>query len=522
MPLRFETELPVEAPAPNRMDVACFVGFVRPRAGASSAAVQGWLAEQGWLESPAGLRMPYARASAATLLDVPVPIESWAVFDRLYAWDERPMEGTDALAATYLGAAVRSFFAEGGRRCYVVRAGDDWPVPGGATVDTDEALAATRFARLQALVPGYPGSLAASPADRTTWHGVAHVFGLPDVSFLCCPDLADIVRAPAVPPDVKVSLPPVPEQFVECTDTEPIEDDAPAHRYHAPRARESDYDDWCQVLRIVRDALIAGRCEAQLVATVPMPVPGSTVERTLGDLLATGALRGWGGDAGLRQQGSRPGDRRVGSFVQLVYPWAATRGGRGLPEGLEPSEGVLAGVLARNALLRGTFRSAAGLELSTVDDVQPPLAMGDLGERVSLVGPTPRGMELLTDVTASGSEPFRPAGVHRLVSAIIRGARRVGEDAVFDASGERLWAGITTRMEQILLALWHGGAFRGARPADAFDVRCDRTTMTQADLDAGRAVAIVRFAPAAPIEAITVVLALEAAALEPLAAAGAA
>lgn len=82
---------------------------------------------------------------------------------------------------------------------------------------------------------------------------------------------------------------------------------------------------------------------------------------------------------------------------------------------------------------------------------------------------------------------------------------------MFDASGEQLWAGIRTRVEQVLLALWRDGALRGASPADAFDVRCDRTTMTQVDLDAGRAVALVRFDPAAPIDTITVVLALDAA-----------
>src|SRR4051812_3115533 len=109
MPLRFETEPPVEAPAPNRMDVACFVGFVRPRPGATSAAIQRWLVENGWLQTPGGVRMPYARSTAGAYLDVPIPIERWAVFDRLFAWDERPMEGSDALATTYLGSAVRSF-----------------------------------------------------------------------------------------------------------------------------------------------------------------------------------------------------------------------------------------------------------------------------------------------------------------------------------------------------------------------------------------------------------------------------
>jgi hypothetical protein len=499
MTLRFETEPPVEAPSPNRMDVACFVGFVRPRPGAASIAIQRWLTEQGWLQTPGGVRMPFARASASELLDVPVPIERWAVFDRLFAWNERRLNGDDtALATTYLGAAVRSFFAEGGRRCYVVRVGDDWAVPSDATVVAD----ADRIDRLSALLPGYPASLASSPFDRSTWHGIGHVFGLPDVSFICCPDLPDIVRAPATAPDLRVTLPPVAEQFIECTSTDVIDDDDPAHRYHAPRADDAGFAAWRQSVEIVRNALIAARCETQFVATAPLPLAGASVEAALGGVLGDGFLDEGGGAA------ARP---RVSSFVQVAFPWVTTQGSRGLPEGLEPSDGVLTGVLARNALMRGTFRSAAGLSLSTVEDMQPPLSsQTTLGTRASLLGPTPRGLQVLTDVTASASQQFRPGGVHRLVSSIVRAARRVGDDAVFQPSGEALWAGIRTRLEQVLLSLWQNGGLRGVSAADAFDVRCDRSTMTQADLDAGRAVALVRINPAAPIETITVVLALDA------------
>jgi hypothetical protein len=482
------------------MDVACFVGFVRPRAGAASAAIQRWLVENGWLQTPGGARMPYARTSAETLLDVPIPIERWTVFDRLFAWDERAMEGSDALATTYLGAAVRSFFAEGGRRCYVVRAGDDWPVPSGASTETDTERASARFDRLQAIMPGFPGTLSSSPADRTSWHGVGHIFGLPDVSFVCCPDLPDIVRGPATPPDVRVTLPLVPEQFVECTTTDIIDDDDPAHRYHAPRSGDDEYAVWQQAVELVRNAIVAARVETQFVTTAPLPASGISVEQTLNGLLGASFLSE-------RTIGNAP---RVSSYVQIAFPWLSTRGSRGLPDGLEPADGVLTGVLARNALLRGTFRSAAGLGLATVEDTQPPLSQQDMAARVSLLGPTPRGMQVLTDVTASASDQYRPAGVHRLVSSIVRAARRVGEDATFDASNEQLWSGIRTRVEHVLTALWRDGALRGSTPAQAFDVRCDLTTMTQNDLDAGRAVALVRFDPAAPIDTITVVLALNA------------
>ena len=42
------------------------------------------------------------------------------------------------------------------------------------------------------------------------------------------------------------------------------------------------------------------------------------------------------------------------------------------------NDGVLTGVLARNALTRGAFRSAAGLHLADVYDVQPLLSDREL------------------------------------------------------------------------------------------------------------------------------------------------
>jgi phage tail sheath protein FI len=76
-------------------------------------------------------------------------------------------------------------------------------------------------------------------------------------------------------------------------------------------------------------------------------------------------------------------------------------------------------------------------------------------------------------------------------------------------SGETMWAVVRDNLNALLSALHQAGALRGASAADAFQVRCDRTTMTQADVDAGRVIADVRFAAAAPVEQIRVVLALD-------------
>jgi len=61
----------------------------------------------------------------------------------------------------------------------------------------------------------------------------------------------------------------------------------------------------------------------------------------------------------------------------------------------------------------------------------------------------------------------------------------------------------------LLHGLWGDGALTGAFSSDAFEVRCDRSTMTQVDLDAGRIIAQVQFTAASPIERITVVLAMD-------------
>ncbi len=493
--LVFEDRRPAVRSAPNRADIACFVGFVARRPGPVPAAVAQALTEQGWT-SP-----PYARPIDA-LLDVPVAIDTWEAFDRLFAWDRRDLDGRGTLGASYLGAAVRSFFAQGGRRCYVVRVGDPGP------------LTAPRSARLlliRALLPGYPAGFDPGPVDRLSWHGLGHLFGLPDVSFVCLPDLADLVGADRGPIEPPASPPPPPEQFVGCSDPPPAPAvDGLARLFRAPRADATGYGAWARAVRLAADAVARFRREVQLVAGVPLPEPDSDGDH---DLLRFLAGSGW-------VAGRRDLDLAsiASAFVQLVYPWMLTPGSTDLPEQVEPPEGVLTGVLARNALTRGAFRSAAGLHLADAYDVFPGLSREQmtlltgglsLPDRVSLLGPVPSGLRVLSDVTTAADEVYRLAAVNRLVSVIVRAARTLGEDSAFEPSSEQTWADIRARLDGLLRALFQAGALQGATAIEAFGVRCDRSTMSQSDIDNGRVIVEVVFQAAAPIERLTVVLALD-------------
>jgi hypothetical protein len=448
------------------MDIALFIGFVRIfDSGKIPDELDQWFLENGWKNGP-------YRRPLEGLLDVPVPIESLQQFEALFDWRNRTPDGRNG--ATYLGAAVRSFFAQGGRKCYVVRAGDPWPL------DTSRK---DRLAQIAKLIPGYPSLFLPSSADRFSWHGTGHLFGLPDVSFVAMPDLAEAVSNDRLHIDIPAPPPGPSEDFVECTPAPP---EPPRDRtvldIDVPRCGETGFTDWAKALSFVTTMLSKSAREVELIAAVPIP------------------------DGPLRFDAAP-----ATAFLQLAYPWAKTPGSDALPAQLESPEGVLTGVLARNGLTRGTFRSAANLHLADLFDVYPVLDRQQqqenrLIERVCLLGPTPSGLRLLSDVTTSGGESYRPGSVSRLLSTIVRTARRLGEELTFQPSGEQLWSEIRARLDAFLRGLYQAGVFRGASPGEAFQVRCDRGTMTQNDIDNGRVIAVVQFEAAAPVDTITVVL----------------
>ncbi len=71
---------------------------------------------------------------------------------------------------------------------------------------------------------------------------------------------------------------------------------------------------------------------------------------------------------------------------------------------------------------------------------------------------------------------------------------------VFEPNGEPLWASVTSLVQDFLTRQWRQGALQGTAAHDAFVVRCDRTTMTQDDIDNGRLVVEIGIAPTRPAE----------------------
>jgi Bacteriophage tail sheath protein len=498
---------------PGRADIACFVGLARLLPGASlPAGTVSWLGSLG-----------YASTQIAQIINVPVLIERYSGFASIF--DDG--SGGTGYGTDYVATAVRSFFAQGGRRCYVVRTGD--PV-------TPQDTARDKANKLASLLPG----IAYAPDVAGSWTGISSLASLIDASFLVTPDLPILCASGQ---DGAVGQEPAqssgPEEFVVCSQADITPRQSRTFPQPAPRLSSADYQTWATNVAAILNYLASGNLtqqlhlrEIQFVTAFPIPQnldPATAAENPSSAEIAQDIHEVIGAQMPeiVIPVGMVPVGNISSSFLQLAYPWLKTSGSSVLLEGLEPPDGVLAGLLARNALTRGTFTSATKITPAEVYDISPslpawemqsssqPLVWGAssptaqpkaLIERLSLFGFTPGGLRLLSDVTAYPGESYRSGPVNRLVSVICRAARRMGESAVFASNGPALWGSVQSFMTSLLNRLWTLNALAGASATDAFSVRCDRTTMTQNDLDNGRLICQVTFTAASTIETITVKL----------------
>ena len=499
---------------PGRADIACFVGLVRVLPGATvPAGLMSWLKSLG-----------YSAAQIRTLTNIPILVENYLAFTSMF--DDG--SAGNAFGTDYVAAAVRSFFAQGGARCYVVRIGD--PV---TPADTPRQKAA----KLTALLP----NTMYAPDTALSWTGVSSLGALEDVAFLATPDLPILCASGQ---DGAVGQPPAassgPEEFATCSQGDMTPRQYRTFPNPAPRLASGNYAAWAASVAAILNYLAGGAIthllhlrEIQFIAAFPLPQdldPATAAENPSSAEIAQDI------HAVIAAQMPEippptgmivPGNISS-AFLQLSYPWLKTTGSGTLLESLEPPDGVLTGLQARNALTRGTFTSATKIVPAEVYDVEPALPAQEMKssaqaltwgkpsavpkaliERISLFGPTPSGLQLLSDVTAYPGESYRSGPVNRLVNVICRAARRMGDSAVFENNGPRLWGRVQRFLQNLLTRLWSLNALYGASASDAFSVRCDKSTMTQNALDNGQLIAEVTFVPAATLETITVKLAME-------------
>jgi phage tail sheath protein FI len=193
------------------------------------------------------------------------------------------------------------------------------------------------------------------------------------------------------------------------------------------------------------------------------------------------------------------------SYGALYYPWVRVvdpASGRDVDV---PPSGFVSGVYARVDLSRGvhhapaneTLEMAAGLEREIPSAEQRSLN----AEGINCLRRLPeKGLRVWGARTLSSDPEWKYVNVRRLLIFLEASIERGIQWAVFEPNDERLWTQVRGAIGNFLSVQWHAGALMGSRPEEAYFVRCDRTTMTQDDLDSGRLVCLVGVAPTRPAE----------------------
>jgi phage tail sheath protein FI len=200
-------------------------------------------------------------------------------------------------------------------------------------------------------------------------------------------------------------------------------------------------------------------------------------------------------------------------YAALYYPWIEIRDARkGIPL-LIPPGGHVAGIFARTDTERGVHKAPAnevvrglfsdpnnpkrGLERQVVKGEQDILNPKGINVIRNFPG---RGNVLWGARTMSRDPDWKYVNVRRLFIFVEESIEEATQWVVFEPNDEPLWARVRRSVSDFLTRLWMDGMLQGRTREEAYFVRCDRTTMTQADIDNGRLVMLIGIAPVKPAE----------------------
>jgi len=189
----------------------------------------------------------------------------------------------------------------------------------------------------------------------------------------------------------------------------------------------------------------------------------------------------------------------------LYYPWVRVLDPITRVEIALPPSGFVAGIYARNDTERAVYkapanevvRGAIGFDIFLNRSQQEVLNPEGINCFRFFEG---RGMRLWGARTISSDPEWKYVNLRRYFAYLERSIDKGTQWAVFEPNGERLWANVRRTIEDFLLNEWQNGALLGDKPEKSYFVKCDRSTMSQNDLDNGRLICLIGVAPLRPAE----------------------
>jgi len=205
------------------------------------------------------------------------------------------------------------------------------------------------------------------------------------------------------------------------------------------------------------------------------------------------------------------------SYGALYMPWLLMNDPTGVssePIAVPPS-GFVAGLYAKTDNRRGVWKAPAGVSVGIAGATGLSVELTDVQQ--GLLNPTPYHVNVIRQFAAAGrvlwgartitsDTEWNYIPVRRMAILLRVSIYRGIQWAVFEPNDEPLWAQLRLNISSFMMTLYRRGAFQGATPDDAFFVKVDSETTTQADIDAGIVNIQIGFAPLKPAEFVMVQL----------------
>jgi phage tail sheath protein FI len=200
------------------------------------------------------------------------------------------------------------------------------------------------------------------------------------------------------------------------------------------------------------------------------------------------------------------------SYAALYHPWIfasnplAQPGNESIPrEILLPPSGFISGIYARNDNSKGVSKSPGNetvrgaLRFETDISFAEQELLKPRGVNCLRFFPG-RGNRLWGARTTSSDPEWKYVGPRRYFLYLEHSIDRSTQWSVFENNGPQLWANVRESVSSFLYNEWVSGALLGANPDEAYFVRCDRTTMTQSNLDNGQLICLIGVSVLKPAE----------------------
>ena len=209
-------------------------------------------------------------------------------------------------------------------------------------------------------------------------------------------------------------------------------------------------------------------------------------------------------------------------YAAIYYPWLL------IPEPFPPNlarianypvppSGHVVGIYARTDIERGVHKAPANESVRGILGLQRILNK----EHQDILNPSPvninvirdfrnnnRGIRVFGGRVITSDTDWKYVNVRRLLIFIENSIDRGLQWVVFEPNAEPLWARVRRSISNFLTTVWRNGALEGTTTEEAYFVRCDRTTMTQTDIDNGRLICVIGVAPVKPAEYVIIQIGL--------------